>query len=823
MRIFSITQWHHFAYMIISIALLGFGASGTFIALFRIRLKKRFLASYRFFSCLFPLSILLSYVVSQQNTFNPFEIVWDTRQYLHLLEYYLVLFVPFFLAATCVGLMFTQYTDKIGLLYFFNLFGAGVGAVVGIVGLYAIHPVPMLYVIIGGGLLGTVSAFLSHGQKVSNLRAGNPRTITYSLVVGLTLLAGYSDLLDLRGHLNISQYKGLSLAKNFPDARIHKELVSPLGVVHAVSSPLIRNAPGLSLKYRGEIPRQIALFIDSGNAGVITEGQGEDEQLEFLDFLTTALGYHVRPASNVLILGAGGGMDVLNALYHHATTVDAIELDANIIYFVQDQFRDFSAGLYARPDVRVINQEIRGYIETTRVLYDSIHISLLDSFGASSAGVHTLHENYLYTIEALQRYYARLRPQGMLSITRWVKFPPRDNLKLFTTAVEALEEVGISDVSRYLVSIRSWATATLLISKSPFTSEEVERIRAFCRERAFDMNYFPGITAEDANLYNQIPAAEYFRAGQEVLFGAREAFYASYPYFVRPARDNSPYFFHFFTWRNLPALLKAMGKEWIPFIEWGYLVLLATLFQAGLLSIVLILLPLLTMSRRNRGRRALQRPGAWRLYTLFYFTCLGFAYLFLEVAYIQKFTLFLAHPVTSASVVIAAFLLSSGFGSLFFEVWGTGNTVDLNLGTPTSLSAERAGWKPAFPSHLAPRTSQLIFAVAGIIGVTTVYMVFLSDIFALCAGWHPWGKILLSVALIVPLGFCMGIPFPFGLKFLHHRADELVPWAYGINGYASVLSSLLATWIAISFGFQTVLFCAGVLYVLAVGVSMWAK
>jgi len=683
MRIFSITQWHHFAYMIISIALLGFGASGTFISLFRTRLKRRFLTSYRFFSFLFPLSIIVCYFLSQQNEFNPFEIVWNTRQYLYLLEYYLVLFIPFFFAATCIGLMFTQYTDKIGLVYCYNLIGSGVGAMGVIACLYFAHPVRILYVIVGVALCGTVPVFLDFSREErerTRSEKKNSRTFAtpiYVFIVSLIFLAVKYDPLNFRDHLNISQYKGLSQAKNFPDAKILTELISPLGVVQALSSPVIRNAPGLSLNYTGDIPSQIGLFVDSGNSGVITNAaeltpalppsRGELSppipprgELEFLDFLSSSLVYHVRPVSRVLILGAGGGTDVLNAFYHQTTSVDAIELDPNIIQLVQEQFRDFSFDLYSHPDVRIINQEARGYIETTNSSYDSIQISLLDSFSASSAGVYALHENYLYTIEALKRYYTRLTPQGILSITRWVKFPPRDNLKLFATAVEALEELGVSDASQHLISVRSWATCTLLVSKTPFTREEIARVQTFCHNRAFDTNYFPGITSKDVNLYNQIPSAEYSHAAQELLFGDRAHFYTSYPYFVKPARDESPYFFHFFKWKTLPTLLKTMGKEWIPFIEWGYLVLLATLLQAGAICIILIIVPLLALPRKSTR-------FYYKAYTCLYFICLGLGYLFLEMVFIQKFTLFLANPVYAVSVIISSFLISSGLGSLYFE------------------------------------------------------------------------------------------------------------------------------------------------------------
>ncbi|MBD3326010.1 SAM-dependent methyltransferase, partial [candidate division KSB3 bacterium] len=630
MRIFSMTQWYHFAYMIISIALLGFGVSGTVISVVRTRLTRRFSFYYRLFAGLFTLSILGSYLLSQRNRFNPFEIVWDPRQYLFLVEYYLVLFVPFFLAALCLGLAFTRYTERIGLLYGVNLVGSGVGAIGIIVCFYFFHPVEVLYIILGIGCWGTAAAFLRRKK-----RAG--MVVAVMLGVGVVVVfALRSDPLGLREHLRISEYKGLSAAKKFPDAQMLTESVSPLGVVQTVSSPVIRYAPGISLNYTGEIPSQIGLFVDAGNAGVIVDAANA----EYLDFLSSSLVYHVRPISRALILGAGGGTDVLNALAHGVASVEAVEVNPDVLRLVRERFADVTGHLYARPDVRVFAQEARGFIEMTSATYETIQLSLLDSFGASAAGVHALHENYLYTLEALTRYYERLASGGILSITRWVRFPPRDTIKLFATAVEALERVGIADASQHLVCIRSWATSTVLVSASPFTSEELARVQQFCHDRSFDLAYFPGITREDANRYTQLPSAEYYVAAQAILFGDREAFYRDYPYYIRPARDGSPYFFHFFKWKSLMTLLRTMGKEWIPFMEWGFLVLLATLLQAGILSILLILVPLLFLPRRATR---LRDRGA----TVVYFTCLGLGYLFIEVVYIQKFTLFLANPVFS--------------------------------------------------------------------------------------------------------------------------------------------------------------------------------
>jgi len=449
--------------------------------------------------------------------------------------------------------------------------------------------------------------------------------------------------------------------------------------------------------------------------------------------------------------------------------------------------------------VRIINQEARGFVEANADTYDVIQISLLDAFGSSAAGVYALHENYLYTVEAMKRYYSRLTPAGILSITRWIKFPPRDSIKLLATAIEALEALHIPDPPQHIASIRSWATSTLLVSASPFTSEEISIIRTFCQERSFDPNYFHGMNDYEANRYNQLPSPEHFRAAQALLFGDREKFYGSYPYHVRPAHDNRPYFFNFFTWKYFSTFIETMENGLIPFIEWGYLVLIATLLQATIVSLFLILLPLFVLRKKKRTCRL-------RSAAILYFTCLGLGYLFIEMVCIQQFSLFLAHPTSATSIVIASFLIFSGCGSLFWAA-----RAEKRKRTYSACSEETLS---QFESH----KRFFLFAVMGIIICLILYMSGLSRVFGECFGWNYTFKVFLTILLIAPLSFCLGIPFPLGLKSLRRQAEELVPWAYGINGYASVLSSLIATCLAISFGFQTVIFLAMLLYLLAAGI-----
>jgi len=729
MRIFSIISWSHFAYMVISIALLGFGVSGTFISLLQKGFKKHFYLFFAIFSFLFSLSLPLCFALSQRIPFSPFLIVWYRGEYLRLLEYYLVFLIPFFLGATCIGLSFLKFSQEIPKVYFANLLGSGAGALGIILIMYLLPPISIIGVI-------TVLAFLSALFSAINF----PRKI---LVMATIIFSVFILLFFLYPpQPQISQYKGLSVALKLPQAKIISQRFSPLARLDVVKSPAIRYAPGLSLNFKGKIPPQLALFIDADSMCPITNFQGDLSNVRYLDYTTSALPYHLLNEPSVLILGAGGGSEVLTALYHKASSIEAVEVNPQVIDLLQGEYAEFSNHLYSYPQVRVKIAEGRGFIESTDEKYGLIQITLLDSFSSSSAGVYATSESYLYTIEAIKNYIEHLTPEGILSVTRWVKTPPRDGIKMFATAVESLEKMGIKDPSSHLIFIRSWATSTLLIGRSPFTPSQIGTVKKFIEERLFDPIWYPGISSKKVNRYNILNEPYYYEASQRILSEGRKDFYQDYLFYVRPATDDRPYFFHFFKWKSLPYLLKTLGRAWIPFMEWGYIILIATLIQAIGISILLIVLPLFFLKKKKSVLRD-------KLRIFLYFLCLGVGYMFMEVSFIQKFTLFLFYPIYSVAVVIAGFLIFSGWGSYFSR-----------------------------RIHLK-RASTIEVAVGGIIVISLGYLLWLNDIFASFIWLPDWLRILFSVLLIAPLAFFMGMPFPLGLGKVSYNRPLLVPWAWG--------------------------------------------
>ncbi len=311
----------------------------------------------------------------------------------------------------------------------------------------------------------------------------------------------------------------------------------------------------------------------------------------------------------------------------------------------------------------------------------------------------------------------------------------------------------------------------------------------FCRDRSFDADYFPGIQPEDGNRYNVLEPS-WFHDGALALLGPERAtFIERYKFAIAPATDDRPYFFHFFRWGTLPELLALKAQGGLPLLEWGYPVLIATLLQALVASLVLIVLPLLIGARRT-GEAEHPRPG--RASIALYFAAIGFAFMFIEIAFIQKFILFLAHPLHAVAVVLCAFLVFAGLGSRY----------------SARLRAVAGG----------PAMRPVVRAVAAIGVLSLVYVLALPAIFRQLMPLPDPARIALSIALIAPLAFAMGMPFPLGLARLVPDAEALIPWAWGVNACASVIAAILATVLAIHFGFGVVVVLAVALYAIAAAV-----
>jgi len=817
-RLFSIVLWHYFAYMIISAAMLGYGASGTLLTLMKEKIAPHFAAMYVIAAAALAVLMPAAFLLAQQIPFNPLELLWDSTQPAKLLAVYLLLMLPFFCGGLGIGLVFSHFGKQASRIYAFDILGAGAGSL-GVIGaLFMVPPNQVLTALTALALLAAAIAVI-----VLNMR----QKWLMDLFTGLAVLAAVA-MPDMPIHS--SPYKDLSQAMNIAGARVVEERSSPLGQITVVENTRVplRDAPGMSLNATTEPPPQLGVYVDGDGPSALTRFDGNLAPLAYLDQLTSALPYHLlgshqQDSPRVLVLGAGAGSDVLQALYHGSAAVDAVELDRNITGLVRQRFKDYAGNLYSQPGVHVYVAEARGFVNSSRERYGLIQVALLDSFGTASAGLYGMSENYLYTVEAMQAYLGRLTPGGMLAVTRWLTLPPRDALKLFATAVTALERSGVSNghsidaatdnktrharsplptplpqawraerggrsrtneslrefqvnPAARLVMIRGWKTVTLLVKNSDFTAPEIAALKEFCRARSFDVAYYPGIHADEANRYNVL-AQPYFYDGAVALLGPqRQDFIDQYKFYIEPATDDRPHFFRFFKWNAVAELFALREQGGMPLLDWSYPLLVVTLVQAFAASVVLILAPLAL----SRCRRTLPSvPVA------LYFLAIGFAFMFMEIAFIQKFVLFLSHPLYAVAVVLCAFLMFAAAGS-----WLAGNW-------------KIARWQAA---------NKVALAVSAMGVLALLYLAMLPGLFHALIHLHDAAKIIISVALIAPLAMCMGVPFPTAMTRLADTAEEAIPWAWAINGFASVVGAVLATLLAIHLGFAAVILLAVLIY-----------
>jgi spermidine synthase len=781
MRLLSIAWWHHFAYMVISLALLGYGASGTFLTLTRGWLLPRFGAAYAVSAALFGLAAPAAFALAQRVPYSPLEIAWDPSQLLGLTAVYLILAVPFFCAGTALGLALARFAAGAGRVYAADLVGAGSGAAAVIGLLFLLPPAEALVALGAAGLGAAALAALERDGEGARSWAG-----AAALAVAAVALVALWPRPWVEPE--VSQFKGLPGALRVPGVEVVAESSSPLGLLTVVESRQVplRHAPGLSLASRRTPPEQLGVFTDADSLTVIDRlPEGDLAAASYRDDLSSALPYHLLERPSVLVLGAGGGGEVAAGLHHGAREVDAVELDPRMVALVGERFAPFAGRLYDRPEVAVHVAEARGFAAASERRWDLVQVALLDSFTASAAGTHALSESHLYTVEAVGTFLDRLEPGGLLAFTRWLEVPPRGSLKLFAIAVEALERRGVEGpeaLGRRLLLVRSWKTATLLVKNGDFTPEELAAARAFAEERWFDLAWAPDMRREEANRFNVWDEPHLHDGARAILAGGetRRRYFDRYKFHVEPATDDRPYFFRFFKWQTLPELLALRGRGGTHLLEWGYPVLIATLTQAVVAGLVLIVAPLAVLRRARRRDSEERRPGLARV--ALYFLCLGLAFLAVEIAFIQRFTLFLAHPLYAVAVVLAGFLVFAGAGS-------------------------------AASARL--RRSPISLAIAAVVVLAVTYTLALPPLFARAIALPQTAKVIVALAFLAPPAFFMGMPFPLGLARTARRDPAWIPWAWAVNGCASVVSAVAATLGAVHFGFRAVVLTAAALYALA--------
>ena len=349
-RLFSIVLWHHFAYMIISAAMLGYGASGTLLALLKDKIAQHLGAVYVICAAALALLMPAAFMLAQQIPFNPLELLWDRTQPVMLLAIYLLVMLPFFCGGLGAGLVFSHFGKQAARIYASDILGAGAGSL-GVIGVLFLMPADKV--------LTALAALALLAAAIAVIELKMRRRWLIGLSAGLLVLA---VLPGVGVHMSI--YKDLSQALNISGARVVEQRSSPLGQISVVENSLVplRHAPGMSLNAMSEPPPQMGVFVDGDGPQALTKFDGNLPPLAYLDQLTSALPYHLLAShqGQVLVLGAGAGSDVLQALYFGSSAVDAVELDRNVTDLVRRRFNDYAGKLYSRPGVEVHEAEARG-------------------------------------------------------------------------------------------------------------------------------------------------------------------------------------------------------------------------------------------------------------------------------------------------------------------------------------------------------------------------------------------------------------------------------------------------------------------------------
>jgi len=814
-RVFSVMQGYHFAFLAVSLALLGFGASGSILAAWQSR-SPATLGCHPLgpwlWATLFALTGLLSYLVINHLPFDSYRLGLDPWQVPLAVLYYLCLAVPFLFSGLMMAHLLALAPEKVGGLYAANLAGSGIGCLLTVVALPLVEGrgiVPLVAFLGGIGAL-----LLTHGHALPLPLKGKSRglpgcgkPVWRLLPPAITLLAAI--LLFLKPAFlepRLSPYKGLSAVLRFPDTRLLDTRWNVFSRVDVVQSSALRSAPGLSLRFKGPLPAQAGVTVDGNNLrGLITTLQPAD----FVAYLPIAIAYRLLAHPHVLILEPGGGLDVLAARQLGAESITAVEANPLLVEAVHR----YGAGLYDEPKVSVVIESGRSYLRRTNQRYDLIHISLADAFHPVLAGAYSLAENYSYTVEAFQEAYDHLTPGGLLMVPRWLQLPPSEDLRAAAIAIAALRAAGITDIPQRLAAFRSFQTMVLLVKNGTWTPEEIATIQQFCLEKGFDPVYLPGLTAAETNRFNILQEDVYFQGFQQLLSPEAQRYLEEHPYDLSPTTDDRPFYFHTFKWQQLPLLLAGLGRTWQPFGGAGYLLLPALLTLVTIVSAVAILLPLLlarpagSPASTALGDAKSRRSLHWCFFA--YFLCLGLGYLFVEIPLMQHFILFLGQPTYAISTVLGMLLVASGLGSM--TVRDGGKREGQSYG-PEGMVRQEESRRSAMRWHNV--------GMAALPGLVIVYPLVLPNIFHAALGQSLPVRALIAAILLFPLGFLMGRPFPSGIGLVQRRSAGLIPWVWAVNGFASVVASVLAAILATSLGFSWVLWTGAVAYGCAL-VAWW--
>ncbi|MEE9269028.1 MAG: hypothetical protein V3V49_02095 [Candidatus Krumholzibacteria bacterium] len=785
-RVFSVMTYHHFTYLIIGLALLGFGAAGTVLTVNR-RFAGNTINPVLLADCawLFGLLVLLCFLLITRTGVDAMAL-YRSRDYSQIFRILLLLVlasVPFLFAGLGIGYLITKSGDQINRLYFFDLVGAGLGS---LGSLFAINYLGIPTTVFSVALSGCVVAMLVGGRTGGRIRWRYP--LTAAVAAGLALGSVFDD-----GLIRVPFPHSKPAAHYDTEHRWHVvariDVTEPLAGYPQFGGQLSRiyQAPEPPLVFRQVFQDGIA------PTGIIKLQDRDPKDMRILNHYLQGCPYVIRPGGNVLVIGPGGGVDVAIALAHGSSHVTAVDINPWMIDFVQNRYNDFAGGLYRRPDVEVICAEGRHFLTATDQKFDVIQLSGVDTFSALASGAYALSENYLYTREAISDFLGHLSEDGVLSFSRWLFTPPRETLRLVVTARIALERLGTRNPGRNILVIAGhrgydppWAET--LIKRQPFTPAEVDSLQRWADRLHFEMIYNPLLpyvaggqydALEKTPEFDPIMCAQQFDSALRADDDGLREYIQGYFYNITPSVDDAPFFFNFYRLGNLFKSQPTAGGYPITRLPLGLFVLLACLVQIVILGGLFILLPMRSKAAGLRGKKG-------TVHGFVYFACIGLAFIGIEIMLLQKLAVFLGGPVYSMAVTLFSLLVFCGTGSLLagrltrnrLRLGGAGALLVLVVTVIATM------W---FLNHVVPNLMELSHLT----------------------------RCVLAVFALMPVGLAMGMPFPTGIRMVERIDTELIPWAWCVNACATVLGSIASILIAMFVGLTDVAYGAALVYLIA--------
>jgi hypothetical protein len=749
MKLVSVMYYSIFVYAVIAVALLGFGAAGTALALAAPASPGT--ALRRMARCCIGFSAAALPTFLAVNAIDvPAAVLFGSLRGLPLLLLvYLLLTVPFLLLGLAIASAFAAFPEAVNRLYFADLLGAGTGSAL------AIASVPWLgglALLTAAGLLGAIGGRFA--SRAAGRRGGMALALAGINLALLVVFAGWHPFdvhvaPDKHGPIQSRAVKPGGLAVPFSrwSAYGRIDVTEPFR-----SLPLFGG--DLSPRFGDVRIEQRMLTVDGAAPAFLYRVDGAPGDLDFLAGTSQSAVYRLRPRPHVLVIGVGGATDILIALHQGATRVRGVELNAVTAEAVRDVFGPYVGNVLRDPRVELVVAEGRNFVARDRDTYDIVQLSGVDTgVGLGAAGLGTMPESYLYTVEAMTDFLRRLAPEGILSITRDIRFGWAQRLCAIARA--ALLNEGLDPTSRIAVlEGKMWGWATVLVKREPFTPTEVDSLREFADRYDFPLVYDPLVPG--SGIFDRV-----VRGGVE-----RED-----DMDLRPSTDDWPFFFLNIPWMRLLPALRAQPSPLTNPIAF----LLTSLAGLVGLAVLLIAWPLWRRRREPTDTRAWAMIG--------YFVALGAGFMLVEVALMQRFTVFLGNPALAVATVLAVLLVSSGLGSYSARAW-------------------RVRGQDRLPLAITWIIVMLLFFASPFLRTLLHQLL-----------WMPSAVRLAVAAILVGLvGFAMGIPFPTGLARVAEHAKPLVPWGWGINGVASVVASLGSYLLGMVVGYTPMFYLGAALY-----------